>query len=547
MESSFNLNLTRKWRSKTFDAIIGQEVAIRILKNSLFLDQIFPVYLFSGQRGCGKTSTARVFTAALNCTDLVLFRKSPKVTQIPCLKCASCLAVADGKHPDFIEIDAASHTGVDSIRQLIETAYFLPSLGVKKVYLIDEVHMLSRAAFNALLKILEEPPKNVVFILATTDLHKVIETIRSRCFQLFFGPPNHEVLVDYLAKVCEQENISAESSALSILAREAEGSVRDAMNLLDQVRFAEAKVTQENVIRILGYVSDTQLLKLMELMFEQDHRLPGFLRELNLSRCNIDFVWRRFGELLKYILYAKYGLELSDSPELKPLVFDLANKFELEKMTNFLGVFLGQEQFLLKTNHKALVLELFFLRGLGGKKLIANDGGIISQNVKSEKIIDALASFTDQEIRVAPGLDRWQQMLGLVSQCGDPFLSSIFKQAKFTATGTDQKVRIEFDEQKRFLGEMVTEKIELWRGYLRQVFGEKAELEIVFSETEPKPTSEPISSGTSEATARVIENKKITVSKSNLGRPLDVSDRAQWPLANSILEAFPGQVYEVTE
>src|SRR3990167_6712254 len=121
MITSSKLNLTRKWRSKTFDTIVGQDVSVRILKNSLFLDQIFPVYLFSGQRGCGKTSTARVFTAAVNCAGLEIFRSAPKVNPVPCLTCASCLAMEQGKHPDFTEIDAASHTGVDNIRQLIET------------------------------------------------------------------------------------------------------------------------------------------------------------------------------------------------------------------------------------------------------------------------------------------------------------------------------------------------------------------------------------------------------------------------------------------
>src|SRR5688572_28013273 len=182
--SIVTLNLSRKWRSQNFDQIVGQELSIRILKNSLYLAHFFPVYLFSGQRGCGKTSTARIFAAAINCDSLPLIQKNPKTHSIPCLNCNSCIAIREGNHPDFIEIDAASHTGVDNIRSIIESSSLLPLMGRKRVYLINEAHMLSKAAFNAALKILEEPPATVLFILATTNPHKIIDTVRSRCFQL---------------------------------------------------------------------------------------------------------------------------------------------------------------------------------------------------------------------------------------------------------------------------------------------------------------------------------------------------------------------------
>jgi len=149
-----NLNLARKWRSRNFDQIVGQDLAIRMLRNSLYLSQFFPVYLFAGQRGCGKTSTARVFASAINCANLSKFQKNPKKCHVPCLECESCCAMLSGNHPDFIEIDAASHTGVDNVRQIIESSSYMPLMGKKKIYLIDEAHMLSKAAFNAFLKIL---------------------------------------------------------------------------------------------------------------------------------------------------------------------------------------------------------------------------------------------------------------------------------------------------------------------------------------------------------------------------------------------------------
>ena len=147
------LNLARKWRSKNFDQIVGQDNSIKILKNSLYLDRLFPVYLFAGQRGCGKTTTARVFAAAINCERLEKFRVQPKDELLPCNECYSCTAILAGKHPDFIEMDAASHTGVENVRNIVDAATLLPVLGKKKIYLIDEAHMLSRAAFNAFLKI----------------------------------------------------------------------------------------------------------------------------------------------------------------------------------------------------------------------------------------------------------------------------------------------------------------------------------------------------------------------------------------------------------
>ena len=226
------LNRARKWRSQNFDQIIGQDLSVRILKNSLYLGHYFPVYLFAGQRGCGKTTTARVFAAALNCEQLSTFQQNPKKASVPCLQCSSCVAMQAGKHPDFIEIDAASHTGVDNIRQIIESSSLLPLMGHKKVYLIDEAHMLSKAAFNALLKILEEPPASALFILATTNPLKIIDTVRSRCFQLFFSPVASTPLLQHLKHICSNERIEYQDAALEQIIKHTQGSVRDALNLL---------------------------------------------------------------------------------------------------------------------------------------------------------------------------------------------------------------------------------------------------------------------------------------------------------------------------
>src|SRR5579872_4897129 len=292
--NEIKLNLARKWRSQRFDDIVGQELCVRMLKNSLYKGQFFPVYLLCGQRGCGKTTTARVFAAAVNCQKLSLFQSNPQLNQLPCLACDSCVAMMTGTHPDFIEMDAASHTGVDHVRQIIEAASLLPLLGRKKIYLIDEAHMLSKAAFNALLKILEEPPMSVLFILATTDAQKIIETVRSRCFQLFFKPIETASLYNHLMHVCEQENIKFVEDGLYTIIRESEGSARDALNLLEQVRFSSSVVSKQNVLAVLGHVDDAHIIKLLEIVLSKSpHDFIQYLHDISFESVSAEFIWNR--------------------------------------------------------------------------------------------------------------------------------------------------------------------------------------------------------------------------------------------------------------
>jgi DNA polymerase-3 subunit gamma/tau len=264
-----NLNLARKLRPKNFDEIIGQDLSVSMLKNSLYLKKLFPVYLFSGQRGCGKTSTARVFAAAVNCKKLPNFQENATNTTIPCLTCESCKSMLESNHPDFIEMDAASHTGVDSVRQIIESCTYMPLAGEKKIYLIDEAHMLSKAAFNAFLKILEEPPTATIFILATTEIQKIPDTVRSRCFQVLFNPVKNDILFSHIKSICNSEQIDADDDAISLLVQENDGSVRDTINTLEQVRFSGEKVSKDLVLRSLGKIGETQLNKLLELIINQ--------------------------------------------------------------------------------------------------------------------------------------------------------------------------------------------------------------------------------------------------------------------------------------
>ncbi len=238
------LSLYRQWRPQMFEDIVGQEHIVRTLRNAIANSRVVHAYMFSGPRGTGKTSTAKVFAKALNCSE------GPTVK--PCGKCVSCLAVKEGNALDVIEIDAASNRGIDEIRDLRDKVRFSPAQGRYKVYIIDEVHMLTMEAFNALLKTLEEPPSHAIFILATTESNRVPSTILSRCQRFDFNRLNVTQLSEHLKKVCIEIGASFEADALTLIARKAEGSARDALGLLEQVSGSGDKLTTALISEMLG-------------------------------------------------------------------------------------------------------------------------------------------------------------------------------------------------------------------------------------------------------------------------------------------------------
>ncbi len=244
--------LYRKYRPKTLDDVMGQEIIVKIIKNSIRNNQINHAYLFAGPRGTGKTSVAKIFANIINCENPINYQ--------PCGKCISC---TQPNNSDIIEIDAASNNGVDEIRELRNKVTLLPAYGKYKVYIIDEVHMLTQGAFNALLKTLEEPPAHVIFILATTDPHKVIETILSRCQRLDFKKISNEAIIKNLKKIAKNENIDVDEAALTEIANLADGGMRDSVGMLDQARaYTEGKITTKDIHDINGTLTETNLMEL---------------------------------------------------------------------------------------------------------------------------------------------------------------------------------------------------------------------------------------------------------------------------------------------
>lgn len=255
--------LARKWRPKSFDTLVGQQHVLKALVNALEQNKLHHAYLFSGTRGVGKTTIARIFAKALNCES--------GVSANPCGTCPNCVAIDEGKFFDLIEIDAASRTRVEETRELLDNVQYKPTQGRYKVYLIDEVHMLSTHSFNALLKTLEEPPEYVKFLLATTDPEKLPITVLSRCLQFNLKHMTETQIAEHLNFILQQENIDHEQSALEELSTAAKGSMRDALSLLDQaIAFSDNSITDENIRQMLGTIEKTHIWEFLKALANHD-------------------------------------------------------------------------------------------------------------------------------------------------------------------------------------------------------------------------------------------------------------------------------------
>jgi len=276
-----NLAIYRKYRPQKFSEIVGQEEAVRILANAVKTEKISHAYIFAGPRGTGKTTAARVFAKALNCEHLT--------NQEPCNKCSTCIAINKNKFLDLVEIDAASNRGIDEVRHLQEEIRLGPTYGRYKVFILDEAHMLTTQASNALLKSLEEPPENTVFILATTEPHKILPTILSRCQRLNFKNIALDILIGKLKRIASAEKVDVDARTLKSIAVNAKGSLRDAESMLDKILSLEKRhITLEDARKFIGIIDEHLVMKMIDFISKND--LAGALKFVNkLSDKGIDF------------------------------------------------------------------------------------------------------------------------------------------------------------------------------------------------------------------------------------------------------------------
>ena len=310
------LALARSWRPKTFSQLVGQDHVVKALTHALDQGRLHHAWLFTGTRGVGKTTIARIMAKALNCTGV---DGQGKMTSEPCGKCPACLEIDAGRFVDYIEMDAASNRGVDDIAALLEKAAYAPSNGRYKVYMIDEVHMLTNHAFNAMLKTLEEPPEHVKFILATTDPQKIPVTILSRCLQFNLKQMPVPLIVEHLEKVLAAEKVEYEVNALRVLAKAAQGSMRDALSLTDQaIAYAAGKVTEESVRGMLGTLDDAYLIRILDCLIAKDGAsLLAIANEMGERSMSFSLALQDLSSLLQKIASAQVVPEsvLDDWPE----------------------------------------------------------------------------------------------------------------------------------------------------------------------------------------------------------------------------------------
>ena len=372
--------LARKWRPSRFDEVVGQEHVVNALTHALDDNRVHHAFLFTGTRGVGKTTLARLLAKSLNCERGMSSR--------PCGECGTCVSVDEGRFIDLLEVDAASRTKVDDTRELLDNVQYAPTVGAYKVYLIDEVHMLSGHSFNALLKTLEEPPPHVKFLLATTDPQKLPVTVLSRCLQFNLRALTQHEILGQLERILEKEEIVAEKTGLSLLARSASGSMRDGLSLLDQsIAFSGGEVTEERVRRMLGMIDDHHVLDLLEGLLSQSplsiFRLVDHMRARSLD----------FSRALDDLLTALHEIALlQKAPELTAEremtwanVHHLVNTIPSEVVQLFYQIALIGKRDLPLASDAAQGFEMVLLRMLAFKPAGNDDAKEIKSHIPDKK------------------------------------------------------------------------------------------------------------------------------------------------------------------
>jgi DNA polymerase III subunit gamma/tau len=352
------LILARKYRPQTFEEVYAQDHITKILKNTIEMDRTAQAYLFTGPRGVGKTSLARIFAKSLNCLN-----DGPTTT--PCNTCQNCTEITQGNSSDVIEIDGASNTGVEDIRDLQKELMYAPSTSRNKIYIIDEVHMLSKNAFNALLKTLEEPPENVVFIFATTEPHKVIPTIISRCQRFDFKRIPIPAIIDRLSSICKIDGISIDPEALFAIGKKADGSMRDALSLMDQViAYGKDYISLVDVLSIFGIVHTDVFYKI--LLFVTEKNASGIIELLHdiLEKGNdIQEFLNGMLDYIRNLLLLRLKIEIPTVSEAnRKQMLEISDKFEDGDLLYIMTILIKTKMDIKNSSNPTLVAEMAFIK-----------------------------------------------------------------------------------------------------------------------------------------------------------------------------------------
>ncbi len=436
------ISIYRKYRPQSFDEIVGQNEIVKTLQNSIKANRLSHAYIFCGPRGTGKTTTARIFAKAVNCLNNV--DKSGKViTPEPCNECANCKEITSGVSVDLIEIDAASNTGIDNVRKLIENAQYLPNFLRKKIYIIDEIHNIgggtTKAAFHALLKILEEPPENVIFILATTEPQKVIPTILSRCQRFDFKPIKIEDIKKRLKIISKSENIEISDAALNLISKYSDGSQRDANVILEKIAsLSSDKVRVEDIVSLLGAVDMEILFELTNILTESNSEEAAFfLSRLEKVHQNLEIFTERFVEHLQNLYFIKNNPEgfdyISSGEEYKEKFLNQSRLLSNWQLNEIISIFMD----LLNRIKMGQAAGILFKAGL-----------IKALNIKTseqEKKQDKFSSNSEEIIEINKEMSGLKQTILELDERFDNFKNS-FKDVLKIATNSQMRV-IEADKK----------------------------------------------------------------------------------------------------
>ena len=485
--------LARKYRPRSFDTLVGQAHVVQALKNALDQKRLHHAYLFTGTRGVGKTSLARILAKSLNCEK--------GISSTPCGTCSACTDIDQGRYVDLIEVDAASNTQVDNMRDLLDNAQYAPTQGQFKIYIIDEVHMLSKSAFNAMLKTLEEPPEHVKFILATTDPQKVPVTVLSRCLQFNLKQMPSASISEYLEKILKEEAINYEINAIYLIAKSANGSMRDALSILDQgIAYCGGTIEEATIKKMLGAIDQSYLFNLTHAVIDQDgSKVIEIAKQMDERNLSFDAALNDLANLIQMISVAQAIPESLEASYLeRDQVIALTKKISAEQLQLLYQItILGRRDLYLAPDEYAgftmtLLRMLSFIPqdSVTSKTSVPLRKDIATHAIKLESVIkpseisldtsedkkkiEALDEATDSKLEVNRSFDgNWR---GLVDQLKLGLVKALAQQSELVSFKGNEMILSIADEHKHLLNETYQKKLE---SSLSEYFNQRIKLIIL--------------------------------------------------------------------